>query len=81
MRQQTFAEGAFEIYAQPTRRAAFPADRERVVPWSKLCTGIRRTISREKAFGRRWAWRDNTCCERKGRGASQKRKMARKAKP
>ena len=40
MRQQTFAEGAFEIYAQPTRRAAFPADRERVVPWSKLCTGI-----------------------------------------
>ena len=27
MRQQTFAEGAFEVYAKHTRRAAFLADK------------------------------------------------------
>ena len=40
MRQQTFPEGTFEVYAKPTRRAAFLADMERVVPWSELCTVI-----------------------------------------
>jgi IS5 family transposase len=40
MRQQTFAEGAFELYAKPTRRAAFLAGMERVVPWSELCAVI-----------------------------------------
>jgi IS5 family transposase len=40
MRQQTFAEGTFEVYAKPTRRAAFLADMERVVPWSELCAVI-----------------------------------------
>lgn len=40
MRQQTFAEGTFEAYAKLTRRAAFLADMERVVPWSELCAVI-----------------------------------------
>jgi IS5 family transposase len=40
MRQQTFAEGTFEVYAKPTRRAAFLADMERVVSWSELCAVI-----------------------------------------
>lgn len=40
MRQQTFAEGSFEVHAKPTRRAAFLTDMERVVPWSELCAVI-----------------------------------------
>jgi IS5 family transposase len=40
MRQQTFAEGSFELHAKPTRRAAFLAEMERVVPWSELCAVI-----------------------------------------
>ena len=40
MRQQTFAEGTFELYAKTTRRAAFLADMERVVPWTELCAVI-----------------------------------------
>jgi IS5 family transposase len=40
MRQLTFAEGAFELHAKPTRRAVFLAEMERVVPWSELCAVI-----------------------------------------
>ena len=32
MRQRTFAEGEFEVHAKTTRRAAFLAEMERVVP-------------------------------------------------
>jgi IS5 family transposase len=34
MRQQTLAEGAFEMYRKPTRRERFLEEMERVVPWA-----------------------------------------------
>jgi transposase, IS5 family len=37
MRQLTLATTGFERYAKSTRRAAFLAEMERVVPWSALC--------------------------------------------
>lgn len=40
MRQQTFAEGTFELHSKTTRRAAFLAEMERVVPWAALCAVI-----------------------------------------
>jgi hypothetical protein len=33
MRQMTFAMAGFERYSKTTRRAAFLAEMERVVPW------------------------------------------------
>ena len=40
MKQTTFASSGFERYAKPTRRAAFLAEMERVVPWRELCALI-----------------------------------------
>src|SRR5437868_3961364 len=40
MKQLTLAAAGFERYAKTTRRAAFLAEMERVVPWSVLCTLI-----------------------------------------
>src|SRR6201982_283743 len=37
MKQLTLATVGFERYAKTTRRAAFLAEREQVVPWSALC--------------------------------------------
>jgi transposase, IS5 family len=37
MRQLTLATAGFEKYRKPTRRAAFLAEMERVVPWRELC--------------------------------------------
>jgi IS5 family transposase len=37
MKQMTFATGGFERYAKTTRRAAFLAEMNRVVPWPALC--------------------------------------------
>ena len=37
MKQATFATVGFERYGKTTRRAAFLAEMERVVPWSELC--------------------------------------------
>jgi IS5 family transposase len=37
MKQMTFATAGFERYGKTTRRAAFLAEMERVVPWSVLC--------------------------------------------
>ena len=36
MRQTTFAETKFERFAKRTRRAAFLAEMERVVPWGEI---------------------------------------------
>jgi len=36
MRQLTLATAKFTKYAKPTRRAAFLAEMERVVPWAEL---------------------------------------------
>jgi IS5 family transposase len=40
MKQKTLATLGFDKYAKVTRRAAFLAEMERVVPWSELCTLI-----------------------------------------
>ena len=40
MKQLTLATAGFERYAKTTRRAAFLAEMERVVPWSALCALI-----------------------------------------
>jgi hypothetical protein len=40
MKQLTLATAGFERYAKMTRRAAFLAEMERVVPWSALCALI-----------------------------------------
>jgi transposase, IS5 family len=37
MKQLTLATAGFERYAKPTRRTAFLAEMEQVVPWSALC--------------------------------------------
>jgi IS5 family transposase len=36
MKQTTFAEGTFDRFKKPTRRAVFLAEMERVVPWAEL---------------------------------------------
>jgi IS5 family transposase len=40
MKQLTLATVGFERYGKTTRRAAFLAEMERVVPWSALCAQI-----------------------------------------
>ncbi len=40
MKQMTLAASGFERYGKTTRRAAFLAEMERVVPWSALCALI-----------------------------------------
>lgn len=40
MKQMTLAEGGFERFGKTTRRAAFLAEMERVVPWAELCAAI-----------------------------------------
>lgn len=40
MKQQTLSAGGFDRYGKTTRRAAFLAEMERVVPWSALCALI-----------------------------------------
>ena len=40
MKQMTLATAGFERYAKTTRRAAFLAEMERVVPWCELCALI-----------------------------------------
>jgi IS5 family transposase len=40
MKQMSLAEGGFEKYSKVTRRAAFLAEMDRVVPWSELCALI-----------------------------------------
>ena len=40
MKQMTLATAGFERFAKTTRRAAFLAEMERVVPWRELCALI-----------------------------------------
>jgi IS5 family transposase len=40
MKQMTLASSGFERYAKPTRRAAFLAEMDRVVPWRDVCALI-----------------------------------------
>ena len=40
MRQLSLATAGFERYCRTTRRAAFLAEMERVVPWPALCAVV-----------------------------------------
>jgi IS5 family transposase len=40
MKQQSLARGGFERYGKTTRRAAFLAEMDKVVPWAELCALI-----------------------------------------
>lgn len=40
MRQATLATAGFDRYAKPTRRSAFLAEMDHVVPWQALCALI-----------------------------------------
>ena len=40
MKQTTLAEGGFEKFSKPTRRAVFLEEMDRVVPWAQLCALI-----------------------------------------
>jgi IS5 family transposase len=40
MKQMSLARGGFERYGKTTKRAAFLAEMERVIPWVELCTLI-----------------------------------------
>ena len=40
MKQMTLATSGFERYSKTTRRAAFLADMDRIVPWAELCALI-----------------------------------------
>jgi IS5 family transposase len=37
MRQATFATMGFDRYAKTTRKAAFLAEMDKIVPWKRLC--------------------------------------------
>jgi transposase, IS5 family len=41
MKQMTLATSGFERYAKTTRRAAFLAEMDRIVPWAELCALIK----------------------------------------
>lgn len=36
MKQQTLAQGSFELYRKPTKREKFLNDMEQVIPWQAL---------------------------------------------
>ena len=40
MKQMTLSSGSFDRYGKTTRRAAFLAEMNRVVPWKQLCALI-----------------------------------------
>ena len=40
MKQMSLARGGFERYAKTTKRAAFLAEMDRVIPWADLCALI-----------------------------------------
>jgi hypothetical protein len=46
MRQLTLATANFEKHGKLTRRAAFLAEMERVVPWREMCAVVARPCSR-----------------------------------
>jgi IS5 family transposase len=50
MKQLTLATVVYERYAKTTRRAAFLAEMEWVVPWSALCALIRPVLSEARQW-------------------------------
>ncbi|HDP89673.1 MAG TPA: IS5 family transposase [Thioalkalivibrio sp.] len=52
MRQQTFADEAFERYRKPTRREQFLEQMETVIPWQELCAVIEPYYPKPEGAGR-----------------------------
>lgn len=52
MKQQTLAEGTFEVYRKKTRREEFLEQMERVVPWAELCAVIEPVYPKGEGSGR-----------------------------
>lgn len=53
MRQQTFADEAFEQYRKPTRRELFLGEMEEIIPWEELCEVIEPYYPKPTGAGRR----------------------------
>lgn len=52
MRQQSFADEAFERYRKVTRREQFLAQMDRVIPWADLCAAIEPFYPKPEGAGR-----------------------------
>lgn len=52
MKQQTLAEGTFEVYRKKTRREEFLEQMDRVVPWAELCGVIEPVYPKVEGAGR-----------------------------
>lgn len=53
MRQQSFADEAFERYRKPTRREIFLDEMDKIIPWAELCDVIEPFYPNPKGAGRR----------------------------
>ena len=52
MRQQTFADEAFERYRKPTRREIFLGEMDKIIPWRELCEIIEPFYPKPQGAGR-----------------------------
>ena len=52
MRQQTFADEAFERYRKPTRRELFLGEMDKIIPWRELCEIIEPFYPKPQGAGR-----------------------------
>ncbi len=52
MRQQTFADEAFERYRKPTRREIFLGEMDKIIPWRELCEVIEPFYPKPQGAGR-----------------------------
>ena len=60
MKQMTLSASGFDQYGKRTRRAAFLAEMERVVPWRELCALIEPFYPKPGNGRRRSGW--SGCC-------------------
>ncbi len=52
MRQQTFADEAFERYRKPTRRELFLGEMDKIIPWRELSEIIEPFYPKPQGAGR-----------------------------
>jgi hypothetical protein len=60
MKQLSVARGGFDRYSKTTKRVAFLAGMDRVVPWSQLCALIEPHYPKAVAVATQWDW--SACC-------------------
>jgi hypothetical protein len=60
MRQLTLATASFDKHSKLTRRAAFLAEMEQVVPWHELCAVVEPFYPKPGTDARRSGW--SGCC-------------------